>query len=48
MLGGESGQDALLVPGTSRVRNVVELLVELNGRLRRAVLEAAQTTGVDM
>src|SRR6476660_5358086 len=48
MLGGKRGQDALLVPRTPWVRNVVELLVELNGRLGGAVLETSQAAGVDV
>ena len=48
MLGSERGQDALLITGTARVRNVVKLLVELDGCLGRAVLEATQAAGIDM
>src|SRR5687767_5515756 len=33
MFGGEGRKDALLVPGTTRVRDVMELLIELDGGL---------------
>lgn len=48
MFGGESGQNAFLVPGTSRVRNVVELFIELDRRLSGAVLETSQAARIHM
>jgi hypothetical protein len=48
MLGGEGRQDAFLVTGTTRVRDVVELFIELDGGCGRAVLEAAQAAGIDV
>ena len=48
MFGGESGQNAFLVPGTSWVRNVVELFVELDRRLGGPVLETSQAACINM
>jgi hypothetical protein len=48
MFGGEGRKDALLVPGTTGVRDVMELLIELDGGLGCAVLEASQAARIDV
>lgn len=48
MLGGEGRKDAFLVTGTARVRDVVELFIELNGGLGCAILEASQAAGINV
>src|SRR5215217_9640519 len=48
MLGGKGCQDALLVPSTPWVRDVVELLIELDRRFGGAIFEASQAARIDM
>src|SRR5215217_5071560 len=48
VLGGECCEDAFLVSGTTRVRYVVELFIELDRCLGCAILEASQAVRIDV